>query len=107
MHGPLLIVNGANLKASRPSEHPSVGGNNVKCLGGIISCKDKTSCSTAATSYAACMIYGFCQTTCDKEQPGRDVYGPYCCKHCCCNSVVACAIVNKAYLKSHDSFPFM
>ena len=32
------------LNASRPSEHPPVGGGEMsKCLGGIIGCKDKTS----------------------------------------------------------------
>ena len=32
-----------NLNASRPSEHSSVRGENVKTLGGIIGCKYKTS----------------------------------------------------------------
>ena len=32
-----------NLNASRPSEHPTSGGNMSKCLGGMIDCKCKTS----------------------------------------------------------------
>ena len=32
-----------NLNASRPSEHPTQGGNMSKRLGGIIGCTDKTS----------------------------------------------------------------
>ena len=32
-----------NLNASRPSEHPPVGGKMSKRLGGIIGCEDKTS----------------------------------------------------------------
>ena len=41
--GLIVVSFEKNLKASRPSEHPTqTGGGNVKTLGGIIGCKDKT-----------------------------------------------------------------
>ena len=77
-----------NLNASRPSEHPPVRGNNVKRLGAIIGCKDKTSSSTDAiavrsvhdvwvlsngmqyrTAKAGCVpsVLPLCSTLCDRE----------------------------------------
>ena len=43
IHGGLLRGLKENLNASRPSEHPTQGGEILKRLGGIIGCKDKTS----------------------------------------------------------------
>ena len=46
-----FVTSKKNLNASRPSEHPPVGGETSKHLGGIVGCKDKTS------SHQVCVLF--------------------------------------------------